>query len=283
MRTGTAYLTLSLLLGLPRLVPAAQTISDESAFLARARAASEKYKDQLLAIADGYRAIGPEAPAMGQHWLQPGLLVGARFDVDHPTILEYVTVQGQPVLAGVGYALPLGVGESPPDAPAGRAAWHSHAGGVEEEGVTLSHEDSHGEGDQERVAVLHAWVWIDNPAGPFVPLNWTLPYVRAGLDPRGASSAPAKALSLANGGTEFWETGLEHALDTDARGLAALHRVVGAYADTVGAWWTHRDAGTRLRAPDEAWLSGLWERLRGAVMGTLDAPARERAAMLSGF
>src|SRR5207244_1010336 len=56
VRTGPAYLTLSLLLGMPRLVPAAQTISDESAFLARARAASEQYKDQLVAIADGHRS-----------------------------------------------------------------------------------------------------------------------------------------------------------------------------------------------------------------------------------
>ncbi len=283
MRSGTAYLTLSLLLGTPRLAPALQTNPDASAFLARARAASERYKDQLVAIADGYRAIGPEAPAMGQHWLHPGLLVAARFDVDYPTILEYVTVQGRPVLAGVGYALPLGAGESPPDAPAGRAAWHSHAGGVEEEGVRVSHEDSHGERDGERVAVLHAWVWIDNPAGPFVPLNWALPYVRAGLDPRGAASASAKALSLADGGAEFWETALAHAVRTDTHNLTELRRVLGAYADTVGAWCTHRDAGERLHAADQAWLSGLWERLRGAVLGALDAPARERAAMLSGF
>ena len=137
MRSGTASLTLSLLIGTSHLVPAVQTIPDASAFLARARAASERYKDQLVAIADGYRAIGPEAPAMGQHWLHPGLLVAARVDVDHPTILEYATVRGQPVLAGVGYALPLGAEERPPDAPAGRAAWHSHAGGVEEEGVRL--------------------------------------------------------------------------------------------------------------------------------------------------
>lgn len=283
MRSGTASLTLSLLIGTSRPAPAVQTIPDASTFVARARAASERYKDQLVAIADGYRAIGPEAPAMGQHWLHPGLLVAARVDVDHPTILEYVTVRGQPVLAGVGYALPLGAGEPPPDAPAGRAAWHSHAGGVEEEGVRLGHEDNPEERSRERVAVLHAWVWIDNPAGPFVPLNWALPYVRAGLDPRGAASAAAKALSLAYGGAEFWETGLEHALDTDARSGAALHRVLGAYADSVGAWCAHRDAGTRLHAADEAWLSGLWERLRGAVLAALDAPARERAAMLSGF
>ena len=30
-------------------------------------------------------------------------------------------------------------------------------------------------------------------------------------------------------------------------------------------------------------MAEVWERLRGAVLGALDAPARERAAMLSGF
>jgi hypothetical protein len=264
---------------------AAQTDSGVTSFLDRARAATEKYRDQRVAITDGYRAIGAEAPAMGQHWLHPGLLVAARFDVEHPAILEYVTVQGQPVLAGVGYALPLEPGGLPPESPAGRAAWHSHAGGVEEESVRLSHDETHAEHHAERVAVLHAWVRVDNPAGPFAPLNWALPFVRAGLEPSAAfhAEAPAKALSLDAKGAAFWEMGLARALDADSDDIRAMHRVLTAYADTVEAWRAQRPASPRVSGAEAAWLDGLWGRLHAALLGGLSRAARERASALSGF
>lgn len=261
----------------------AQTDSAAASFLARARAAAEKYRDQLVAIADGYRAIGPEAPAMGQHWIHPSLLVAARLDVERPSILEYVTVHGRPVLAGVGYALPLGPGESPPDAPAGRAAWHSHAGGVDEEGVRLDHHDMPAEHRADRVAVLHAWIGVENPAGPFVPLNWALPFARAELDPGASSEACAKALALANGGAAFWETGLARALDADSDDIRTIHRVLTAYADTVEAWRAHRPASPRLNSAEAVWLDGLWGRMHAALRGGLSRAAQQRASTLSGF
>ena len=283
MTWRVACLAVPLMLAAARATWAAQTDSGATSFLERARAATEKYRDQRVAIADGYRAIGPEAPAMGQHWLHPGLLVAARFDVEHPPILEYVTVQGRPVLAGVGYALPLEPGELPPELPAGRAAWHSHAGGVEEEGVRLDHHDMPAEHHADRVAVLHAWIGVENPAGPFVPLNWALPFARAELDPGAVSEACAKALSLANGGAAFWEEALTRVLNEDPDGVRAIHRTLVVYADTVAGWRARRDAGRRLSGADAAWLEGLWERLRGAVIGALHGPVRERAAALSGF
>lgn len=285
MTSRVACFTWSLTLAAASATWAAQTDSGTTSFLDRARAATEKYRDQRVAIVDGYRAIGAEAPAMGQHWLHPGLLVAARFDVEHPPVLEYVTVQGRPVLAGVGYALPLGPGELPPDSPAGRTAWHSHAGGVEEESVRLSHDETHTEHHAERVEVLHAWVRVDNPAGPFAPLNWALPFVRAGLEPSAAlhAEASAKALSLDDEGAAFWETGLARALDADSDDILAMHRVLTAYADTVEAWRTRRPASPRLSGAEAVWLDGLWGRLHAALLGGLSGAARERASTLSGF
>ena len=282
MTSRILRLVVSLTLAALSVAQAAQTDAVVTSFLARARVATEKYKDQRVAIADGYRAMGPEAPAMGQHWVQPSLLVAARVDVDHPPILEYVTVRGRPVLAGVGYALPLGAGEFPPDSPAARSAWHSHEGGLEEEGGRFEHEHIEADHERERVEVLHAWIWVENPAGPFAPVNWALPFVRAGLEPGVALSASAKALSLDDGGVEFWAAGLRRALDPDARSAEAVHRVLEHYADTVAAWRAHFD-GTRVRSSDAAWLAAVWERVRGAVIATLNQPARERASMLSGF
>lgn len=285
MTSRVGCLAVPLMLAAASATWAAQTDSGATSFLERARAATEKYRDQRAAIADGYRAIGPEAPAMGQHWLHPGLLVAARFDIEHPPILEYVTVQGRPVLAGVGYALPLEPGELPPDSPAGRAAWHSHAGGVEEESVRLSHDETHAEHDAERVAVLHAWVRVENPAGPFAPLNWALPFVRAGLEPTAAprAEACAKALSLDDAGAAFWERGLARALDADSDDIRAMHRILTAYADTVVAWRARRPASPRLSGAEAAWLDALWARLHAGLLGGLGEAARERASTLSGF
>jgi len=285
MMSRVACFAWSLTLAAASAAGAAQTDSQVTLFLRRARAATEKYRDQRVAITEGYRAIGPEAPAMGQHWLHPGLLVAARFDVEHPPILEYVTVQGHPLLAGVGYALPLGPGELPPASPAGRAAWHSHAGGVEEESVRLSHDETHAEHHAERVEVLHAWVRVDNPAGPFVPLNWALPFVRAGLEPNAAphTEASAKALSLDAEGAAFWETGLARALVADSDAIRAMHRVLTAYADTVEAWRTHRPASPRLSGAEAAWLDRLWGRMHTALLGDLSGAARDRASTLRGF
>ncbi len=284
MTLRVAGLAWSLTLAAASATWAAQTDPGTTAFLDRARAATEKYRDQRAAIADGYRAIGPEAPAMGQHWLHPGLLVAARFDVEHPPILEYVTAQGRPLLAGVGYALPLGPGELPPESPAGRAAWHSHAGGVEEESVRLSHDEIR-EHHAERIAVLHAWVRVENPAGPFAPLNWALPFVRAGLEPSAASPPEgcAKALSLADGGAAFWEAALARAFDADSDDLRAVHRVLTAYADTVQAWRAHRAISPRLSGGEAVWLDVLWGRLRTTLLGGLGAAARERASSLTGL
>lgn len=271
-----------MLSGAARPAPAVQTDS-AAAFLARARAGTERYRDRSIAIADGYHAIGVDAPAMGQHWIQPGRLVAARLDAEHPPILEYAIVRGRPTLVGVAYALPLSPGEAPPDFPAGRAAWHSHAGGVEEESLRLSHEDAPLDAREERVTVLHAWIWIANPAGTFVPLNWALPYVRAGFEPRAGPDACSKALSLGDGGATFWEAALASALGSDAREADGLHRVLAAYADTVTAWRTRRGAGTRLSGDDAAWLTALWSRARASVAAALSSDARDRLDSLPGF
>src|SRR5262249_328441 len=60
--------------------------------LEAARRATRKYRDVQAAERDGYRAIGPDVPGMGIHYVQvaqsrqshsPG------FDIEHPEILLY--------------------------------------------------------------------------------------------------------------------------------------------------------------------------------------------------
>jgi hypothetical protein len=95
--------------------------TDEVAkFVAGARAATQRYRDQSAAVADGYRRIGPDFPSMGEHWLSAATVVHAEVDPLHPPILEYVTVAGKPVLAGVAYTQLLrgGLPQAPIPAPA---------------------------------------------------------------------------------------------------------------------------------------------------------------------
>lgn len=144
-------------------------------FLDSARAATDKYRDVRQALADGYRPMGPGTPAMGQHWVNVGLLLSGTVDPAAPPILEYAgTPDAPPVLVGVAYAVPLAPGEMPPDTPVPASWWHTHQGTLDAEGLNGSHAGMDmGTGD--RVAVLHAWLWLPNPAGIFEAENWLLP------------------------------------------------------------------------------------------------------------
>ncbi|HZH40859.1 MAG TPA: hypothetical protein VFD85_07600 [Gemmatimonadales bacterium] len=173
MRSELWLLTGSMLLAAP--LPAQQELA-RTRFLDSTRLATARYRDVAQAMADGYRPMGPESPAMGQHWVQIGLVIGGKVDPREPAILEYATSEGAsaPTLVGVAYAVPLASGETPPDTPVPASWWHTHHGTLDDEGLNGSHTGMDMSGD-DRVAVLHAWVWLANPAGAFEAENWLLP------------------------------------------------------------------------------------------------------------
>src|SRR5207237_550430 len=109
-------------------------------FITSAKAATARFQDRDVAISEGYRQIGGDFPAMGEHWIHIGLVFDGKFDPEHPEVLMYAMVSGKPQLLGVAYALPLLKGESPPDWPVGQAAWHDHFRTLEDEtSVPLHH------------------------------------------------------------------------------------------------------------------------------------------------
>ena len=79
----------------PRLAPARRAI-------ARAHAA----------IADGFRPVGVEFPAMGEHWVNLARVMADTLDPAMPPVLIYVMVNGKPQLGGVAFTDLLGRGES---------------------------------------------------------------------------------------------------------------------------------------------------------------------------
>jgi hypothetical protein len=80
-----------------------------------------------------HNAANQDFPAMGEHWIQIGLLFGGRRDPTRPELLTYVTVEGRPRLTGVAYAAALLPGESPPAGPG--LVWHDHVGTIDVESL----------------------------------------------------------------------------------------------------------------------------------------------------
>ena len=149
---------------------------------------------------------------MGEHWLSIPLVVREEVDPLRPPILEYITVAGQPVLAGVAYTQLVRDGLPAATLPVPLSAWHIHQGSVDEESFILSHAERRvtaADSGQPAIAVLHAWLWLDNPAGVFATDNWALPWHRLGLPPPewvATRSAAGLAVALASGGEAYFAT-----------------------------------------------------------------------------
>jgi hypothetical protein len=160
--------------------------------LQKARSATEKYRDVTVAEADGYRAIGPDVPGMGIHYVR---VAGSRrsdvasnssgFDVEHPDILLYekdAASRGGYSLVGVSYLF-----DAEPDTdgqprnspfPKSLASWHRHSdlcvfpdrsvkGQLNAEQCTAQG----GRFTDLTQWMVHAWIWKDSPKGVFSETN----------------------------------------------------------------------------------------------------------------
>jgi hypothetical protein len=274
--------------------PAPPTMTSPEEFVAAVRGATSRYHDRERAVADGYRLIGGDFPAMGEHWINIGLVFGVEHDPMRPEFLTYVTVDGKPRLTGVAYAVPLMPDELPPAWPWAGARWHDHVRTVDEETLLphaghaghaahaghAGHEAGDGEesAQQPRLAMAHAWVWLANPDGDFAADNWAIPYFRLGLDtPADAPVACAKALSLASGGAEHLAGVLEAAgarAPSERKGVRkALERTQRSVAEILRG-----RGGPRLDASRLSALADQWARLWMDVDRALPEATRSRVA-----
>ncbi len=197
-------------------------------FLAQARRGTAAFRESENARAAGYRPIGPDFPGMGQHWVHPSLILRDTPDAAHPTVLEYAEIGGRLTLVGVAYAVLVKDGAPPTSLPVPASAWHFHQGTVEEESFIRSHAGFGHDMPGPKIAVLHAWIWLDNPDGLLATDNWALPYARLGYRPPSQPShAAARAMALAadDGGRLYLEA-LLHAVgqpsDDEMKALAIV-------------------------------------------------------------
>ena len=255
-----------LLLGLLLAGAGSGLAQDAAAFIERARTGTAKYQDQSAAILDGYRRIGRDFPAMGEHWIRIGLLFDGQIQPERPEFLIYIVVSGTPKLLGAAYALPLLPGEQPPDLPAGKDAWHDHFSTIEDETLLPRHHVSGSVGDRARLAMLHVWIWSTNPDGMFAADNWAIPYLRLGMTPpANASRSAAQALSLLNGGDEYFAASIDASMSLDPEQRRAIDAAFARARSDV--------AGTVGTAIDKQW-SDLWEELMKSIEASVGKDVR---------
>lgn len=227
-----------------------------AAFVARARAGTEALRHPDAARLAGYHPVGPDFPGMGRHWIHTSLILRPTPDPAQPPVLEYAEIDGTPTLVGVAYAVLVNGDTAPASLPVPAAAWHFHQGTVDEESFLRSHAgaDHHMPGPGPRLAVVHAWIWLDNPDGLLATDNWALPYARLGLavPPGTGSHAAARALALAAGdGGRIYLEALIHAVGQPSNSETA------AVASVV----RRHQVEARARAPDTTALEECWRAL----------------------
>ena len=241
---------------------------DAKAFLAIAKRETSRYQPLDSAIAAGYRRIGGDIPSLGEHWVHPGLVMSGPIDPARPSVLIYTRTPTGPVLAGVAWTKVLGSGDPYPDEPVGRGAWHEHNGSVALESLPLHHDHAGRDATEPtRVAILHAWIWIENPRGTWVADNWALPFVRAGLRADSVAVEAAQALSLtAPGAVDYYTRAHTISLaPADSARLGRTQAVIAAAAAEAGA--VRAGAAAALTEAQVARLGAIWAGLQLRLAG----------------
>jgi hypothetical protein len=106
--------------------------------------------------------------------------------------------------------------------------------------------------DRHLLTMVHAWVWLDNPAGMFAQHHTSLPYLRAGLSvPDSPSVEAATGIGLlAPGGCPQEIRRIAFVARTSVEQEAALHDACRAAANRVTS--ARAREGTALDAEAEA-------------------------------
>lgn len=266
-RRGAISTAVAVLLS-PTSALGAQAPQETESFLREVQTAGRRFAELGVAVAEGYRKLGPDFPGMGEHWVHPGLVIAGDLDPTRPPVIGYTLVNGERRLISFAYTRVLGPHELPPAAPFPQEAWHDHTGGVDEESLLLSGPMSVHEGDHGfRLSMVHLWLDTDNPDGTLAQNNWALPFLRAGVaSPEGVSSEAARALSLSTDeGAAFYDELLREGVQLDG---PELDRATAAFEDAARASGVVSErmgteglaTGEDIRALEAIWAE-LWTRL----------------------
>lgn len=254
----------------------------------------------LAARRAGFHRIAPPSvpdlsPLMGEHWINERNLGGESLDLTRPAYLMFYPLGNTPEQTLVGTA--YGTVQLPEaQLPAGFAGnddeWHIHlpCTGVPGVSTLLAEgvEDCRalgGEPGTNRIAMVHVWINIPNPDGPFAHDNPALPYVAVGLTPPTADDmadleraqwlrALGLALSETYGAVPRLSSRLElHPDSTFARTAAPLREQIRRLLPRMRLADRNGDAAEFERLGDRAIAE--WQHIREAYLDAALARSRE--------
>ena len=140
------------------------TESSQQTLVKTVRAATDKYQDVSVAMADGYAlnfgcVSGPDSGAMGLHYINGTLVNSGKIDVNKPQIVIYEpTPDGGLKLIGADYLVLAD-------------AWDAtHSDPPQLMGQIFHYWEAPNRFKLPAFYTLHVWAWKDNPNGAFV--NW---------------------------------------------------------------------------------------------------------------
>ena len=145
-------------------------------------------------------------------------------DIDNPTFLMFLPVNGKLMPVGVAYTKRIGGQMAAPTTFAGMPAiWHTHmfCRNVPGEGQVLADgledcTDRGGTPTRNQIAMIHTWT-IPNPDGPFAHDNPALPFIAAGLKPPAHPTRDDRLFGVALGETYGALLPEGHRIDHEAR------------------------------------------------------------------
>lgn len=228
----------------------------------RIRLATDQFKDPKNAQAAGYRSLGPDMPNMGVHWINTGIAVQRTIDFENPSTLTYLPVNGSLQLTGVAYTSPVKTGETAPVLPIESMKWHYHSGSLEKEahGIHTEHMQR-AQTEEMNLAMIHVWVWSDNPDGIFSADNWALSYYRFGLKPPKPEELDpdvSKALFLASGKVDYYLKFIELSIEPETLDEGQIRPVLSEYSSRVNDVLKPYEPGNSLSANHRKEISELW-------------------------
>ena len=173
-------------------------------------------------------------PFQGQHWLSLPRILGMAMrndpvDIDSPTFVMYLPVNGTLKPIGVAYTKRIGGQVAAPTTFAGMPAmWHTHmfCRNVPGEGLVLSDgledcTDRGGTPTRNQIAMIHTWT-IPNPDGPFAHDNPSLPFLAVGLKPPAHPTRDDRLFGVALGETYGALLPEGHRIDHEARAAGMI-------------------------------------------------------------
>jgi hypothetical protein len=183
----------------------AHSSSPSEEALQHATEALARFRDAAVAQTEGYvHYDGRDTFMMGEHWVNRQVLRSGQCEITRPSHLQYLVIDGQRTLIGVGYICGTGTHEAPAPLLFGAdVSWHTHGpafcfraqrGGLDMQAwaealpnalTSLTWQELcrqwSGQPVQWGVSMLHTWNWIPHPQGTFVHENPAIPFLRASL------------------------------------------------------------------------------------------------------